>query len=141
MLGDCDSIIKVGSSCTLGCQKGYEFVDKMKRAPSHATHYLSSSFSLTLPLPTANPSCSSPWFVVSPLTHDCLCSCLLRAAGTGPAGLGARIKVPRHPYCHTSADEEFAAELQVNTAPHHTTPRTLLTDRPANYSEQDLRCR
>jgi len=31
VMGDCDSILKVGSSCTLGCKEGFEFVEKMKR--------------------------------------------------------------------------------------------------------------
>lgn len=37
VMGDCDSILKVGSSCTLGCKEGFEFVEKMKREAHKST--------------------------------------------------------------------------------------------------------
>eukprot|EP01043_Picozoa_sp_COSAG02_P040067 COSAG02_NODE_3211_length_7164_cov_5.234820_9_plen_82_part_00 len=46
-----------------------------------------------------------------------LLTCLfdvLNLVGTGPAGLGARIKVPRHPYCTQSSAGEFLSELRVD---------------------------
>jgi hypothetical protein len=30
---------------------------------------------------------------------------------TGPAGLGVRVKVPRHPVCRVNSDELYTAEL------------------------------
>lgn len=39
---------------------------------------------------------------------------IVTIVGTGPAGLGARIKVPRHPYCRQSTEREFTSELVID---------------------------
>ena len=100
-MNDCDSILKVGDSCTLGCKEGYEFVEKMKRGPKR-THTLQAAPGCGFSPQNAVSTCNCDVFIVSVF---CFC------AGTGPAGLGARIKVPRHPACIQSADGEFTSEL------------------------------
>lgn len=100
VMGDCNSILKVGSSCTLGCQEGFEFVDKMKRETR--TH---AGMSICKSAHTAAQAASSVLM--------CLFG-VFDVVGTGPAGLGVRIKVPRHPYCVQSSEGEFMSELLVD---------------------------